>query len=83
MCVSERELWSQRGKVKRARERESEREKVEREWELLQLRLGTGTGVVTLDEPPRDSDCGLLIYLEEPERREGFEGPYYAISSLD
>ena len=25
----------------------------------------------------------LLIYLEEPEWREGFEGPYYAISSLD
>ncbi len=24
----------------------------------------------------------VLIYLEEPERREGFEGPYYAISSL-
>jgi hypothetical protein len=24
-----------------------------------------------------------LIYLEEPERREGFEGPYYEISSLD
>ena len=25
----------------------------------------------------------VLIYLEEPEQREGFEGPYYAISSLD
>ena len=25
----------------------------------------------------------MLIYLEEPERREGFEGLYYAISSLD
>ncbi len=26
---------------------------------------------------------GLLIYLEEPERREGIEGPYYEISPLD
>ncbi len=25
----------------------------------------------------------MLIYLEEPERREGFEGPYYEISYLD
>ena len=24
---------------------------------------------------------GVLIYLEEPERREGFEGPYYEFST--
>ena len=35
------------------------------------------------DIAPSNPSGGVLIYLEEPERREGFEGPYYAISSLD
>ena len=32
---------------------------------------------------PSNPSGGVLIYLEEPERRERFEGPYYEISSLD
>jgi hypothetical protein len=32
---------------------------------------------------PSNPSGGVLMYLEEPERREGFEGPYYEISSLD
>ena len=32
---------------------------------------------------PSNPSGGVLINLEEPERREGFEGPYYAIFSLD
>ena len=35
------------------------------------------------DIAPSNPSGGVLIYLEEPERREGFQGPYYAISSLD
>ena len=35
------------------------------------------------DIAPSNPSGGVLIYLEKPERREGFEGPYYAISSLD
>ncbi len=31
----------------------------------------------------KEAHHDLLIYLKELERREGFEGPYYAISSLD
>ncbi len=35
------------------------------------------------DIAPSNPSGGVLIYLEEPERREGFKGSYYAISSLD
>ena len=38
---------------------------------------------MSLYEEDMGPSGGVLIYLEEPERREGFEGPYYEISSLD